>query len=664
VTVPSDSAELHYFFSAIDPTGNWARLPDVTVPISDNDPPYISIASVPTEGTTGDAFEVHPTITDNIAIDKAYVEYWFGAGVHSNVTLSSADGYAVSIDIPSTSTDALQFFLTTVDTAGHWYETDLMSVPIRDDDSPTFGTDSTPTETNTGEVVTFTVVASDNIGVASVTVEYWFGAGAHAQKSMGGTGTYSYELTMPDDIAEPLSYIFKALDAAGNQQTTTVKSVTIADIVLPTLGADASDTVAENGEKFTFKVTASDNIGVTSVTVEYWFGAGAHTQRSMGGTGTYSYELTVPDDIVEPLSYVFKALDAAGNQQTTTVKTVTVVDTVLPTLDADASDAVAVNGQDFNFKVQASDNIGVSTVMVKYRFGSDAYQEKAMTSGTTGFAYEIAVPSSETRAMGYVFVASDAKGNTVSSSEYTRTLVDKTAPVFGSDASGEVVNAGQPFVFVARWSDNTGISKAYVIYWFEGQDPLNMSMTRDGSDYMCTLKVPGNAKGKLSYQFKAQDQAGNWQQSSVNELTVTAKKEEKKGLSTGLLSSIILIAILVVILLLYVAMRRGKAPAEAAPAPPPSTPVVVEAPGVTKGAVGAAPAAQVVTPPPPGPAVAPAAAAGRFRVLNVKTQCASCSGQVERGASAYVCNCGIALHEKCAAKVKACPNCKAEIRFG
>ena len=159
------------------------------------------------------------------------------------------------------------------------------------------------------------------------------------------------------------------------------------------------------------------------------------------------------------------------------------------------------------------------------------------------------------------------------------------------------------------------------------------------------------------------------------------KQVEKKS-NTWLLASIIaLVIIVVVIVLLY--MMRSRRGREAVPAQMPPTATGPGMVGGAQGGTGVAPTPIAAPPPvsyaPPAPtvAVAPAApvaartapaavgtATGRFRVLNVKTQCTACNGPIERGANAYVCSCGTAIHEQCAGRLKICPGCNKEIRFG
>jgi len=198
----------------------------------------------------------------------------------------------------------------------------------------------------------------------------------------------------------------------------------------------------------------------------------------------------------------------------------------------------------------------------------------------------------------------------------------------------------------------------------------SVEVAADGKIYVDISEIDAGTH-EARVKFTLGDKVSEPQLASFTVEEQTTPGEEKSPMTMLVAAAVIGIILAVLLVVLLMTRRRGQTP-ETAPAPPPlPPPVVVETSNVSKGAFVAAPAAQVVTPPPPAPAVAPvaaaaapAAAAGRFRVLNVKATCAFCNGQVERGASAYVCSCGTALHEKCAGIVKACPSCKANIRFG
>ncbi len=668
ITVASGSTSpIHYNVTLRDVNKLESKAATRTVSVSDNDPPVLGTDTSPDAGTTGDAFDFSVTVLDNIGVSEVHVEYWFGGVTHTNRSLAGTDPYQLQITIPSASTDALNYFLSAVDTAGNWAKLSDVTVPISDNDPPHVSVTSVPAEGTTGDKVVVHPAITDNVGVVNAYVEYWFGAGGHFNVTLSSTDDYTVSIDLPGTSTDALQFFVSAVDAEDLWYKTDTMSVPIRDDDGPTFGTDATPTGTHPGETLTFSVVVSDNIGVALVNVTYWFGSGAHTEKTMGGIGTYTYEITVPDDATEPLTYQFSAVDGAGNMQTTTEREVPVADDVLPVLGADASDAVAVNGHGFTFKVTASDNIGVAEVKVKYKWGTDAYQEQAMVGNGT-FTFALTIPASESRVLTYMFVATDPSGNTASSQEYTRTPVDRTVPVLGKDASEKTAKAGKEYKFDVTWQDNKGVVGVYVLYWYEGQLPTNVSMVLVGGNYTYTMTVPSGAKGTLYYEFKAKDAAGNWAQTPDYQLEVTKKEEEKGGLSMTLLAVVIIIIILVVVLWLVMSRRKGPATAPAS-APTLEAAVPPSPPSGPQGGMATVQAPVAAPPAPPVAVAAPAGVAmatggkGSFTRINTRISCSACGSVMERGTSAYVCSCGTAIHEKCAGQAKVCPSCKSSIRI-
>jgi hypothetical protein len=151
---------------------------------------------------------------------------------------------------------------------------------------PVFGTDGSDTTATTGDNFDFSIVVTDNGTVSSVTVEYWFGTATRSNDTMSGTGPYTYSITIPSDSTDTLHYVFWATDDEGNITSTTQVDVSVTDNDDPVFGTDGSDTVATTGDDFDLSIQVTDNVGIDTVVVEYWYGTGAHTNTTMADTST------------------------------------------------------------------------------------------------------------------------------------------------------------------------------------------------------------------------------------------------------------------------------------------------------------------------------------------------------------------------------------------
>ena len=671
IPVALDSIEtIHYAFDVTDTTSNLLVTPNKDVEVQDDRPPTFQGDHSSTSGVAGRPFTFSTDVTDNIGVTEVHVEYWCGTGARTNLTLTGTGTYTVTTDLSSSSAGQMSYIFTATDAAGNWNQTTVRNVMVTDMDAPTFGNGTSPFEGTTGDSITLGLEwMHDNIAISSAHLEYWVGSGAHVNKTLPAQGPYVADIDIPSD-ATSITYFFSAVDAAGNWGSTSPRTIPIRDNDPPILGGDGSDLTAIVGRPYAFKVDVSDNIALKAVKVEHWFGQGTHQNQSMlGGPPSYTLEIDLLITETRMLSYFFFAEDESNNAVVSSTFTRTPTGLERLSFDVDGSDAAIVAGTAFKFVAKWLGNIGVSEARVSYWFDAGTPSNFSMALDGDAYTYSFTVPASAKGTLRYQFKAKDPTGSWAVSTEFTRTLEDRARPSFGSDGSDGTAAAGKDFKFVAGWSDDVGVTAAFVEYWFDGQTPVNVSMALAAGKYTLTLNIPGDAKGKLHYEFKARDAAGNWAASSELGLDVTqAEKpaEEKSALLLPAIAAIVIIVVVVALLLVMMRSRRGRAPVTAPMAPIDTGPEhaggMVGGAALAGTAIGAPPAAPIApaTPAPPVPTGAP----GKFMVINIKTQCAACGGMMERGTNAYVCSCGMAIHEQCAGRLKMCPSCRRGVNFG
>jgi hypothetical protein len=88
--------------------------------------------TTPTSAAAGQTFKFSITITDNIGIDRAEVEYWFDTESHqiSSLIHEGDDIYSYVITIPADETNFLHYFFTALDTSGNSASTSQKDVTI------------------------------------------------------------------------------------------------------------------------------------------------------------------------------------------------------------------------------------------------------------------------------------------------------------------------------------------------------------------------------------------------------------------------------------------------------------------------------------------------------------------------------------------------------
>ncbi|MDG6224259.1 MAG: PQQ-binding-like beta-propeller repeat protein [Candidatus Thermoplasmatota archaeon] len=520
ITIPSDMKDnLHYIFHAVDNSGNWAHTSQKDISIFDNDRPTFGTDSTPSSGTTGESLTFSISVSDNIGVSSVFVEYWFGSGSHTNVSMSGSGPYTYQITILSSSTDTLHYIFHAVDTSGNWAHTSQKNVTITDNDKPTFGTDSTPSSGTTGDSFTFSISVSDNIDVSSVNVEYWFGSGSHTNVSMSGSGPYTYQITILSSSTDTLHYIFHAVDTSGNWAHASQKDVTITDNDKPTFGTDNTPSSGTTGDPFTFNISVTDNIGVSSVFVEYWFGTGEHDNVSMNGSRAYIFQITMPSNSTDTLHYIFHAVDGFGNWNDTIQKDVLVSDNDRPVFGTDATPGSARTGEEFTFSIMAWDNIAISFIYLEYRFGTGDHNNVSMEESGP-YTYRITIPSNSTDTLHYLFIAVDQSGNWANTLEMDVIITDEERPTFGSDDTSHSGTTGDPFTFSISVTDNIGVSSVFVEYWFGTGEHYNESMNGWGP-YTYQITISSHSTETLHYIFHAVDGSGNWNDTIQKDVLVS-----------------------------------------------------------------------------------------------------------------------------------------------
>jgi hypothetical protein len=293
---------------------------------------------------------------------SADANYFTGKGVDAPPVHLLADGasgadgvygYGTTSVYPTTGNSGANYWVDVAFAAG--------GVPPADTTPPTV-TISAPTTaatyTATGATLALGGSAADNVGVTQVT---W-------ANSLGGSGTATgiTAWSVPSVALKSGTNVItvKAFDAAGNSSTATLSVTYTPDTTPPTLAITSPTTAATYSTSSTTVAlggTASDNVGVTSVT---W-------SNSLGGVGTASGTTTwnVPSVTLQTglNTITVTASDAAGN---TASKTLAVTytpppDTTPPTIAITAPTTAATyttTVSPLSIGGTASDNVGVASV--------------------------------------------------------------------------------------------------------------------------------------------------------------------------------------------------------------------------------------------------------------------------------------------------------------
>ncbi len=323
-----------------------------------------------------------------------------------------------------------------IQSIGDWINQGALAAAPPPDTTPPTVTISSPVSGSTVNTATVTVsgTATDAVGVTSLTVN-----GAPVTITSGTSISYSTTVTLVSGL-NTITVVAK--DAAGNSGTATA-TITL-DNILPTV----SITSPTNGQivstpTITVSGTASDNVGVTSLTVN-----GAPVTLV---AGAYSTTVTL---VSGSNTITVVAKDAAGNSRTATV-TVTLDNTKPAVTITSPVSGSTVNTPTVTVSGTATDAVGVTSLTVN---GNPV----TITPGTS-----VSYSTTVTLVSGLntiTVVAKDAAGNSgTATSTVTFTPPDTTAPTvtITSPTNGQIIST-QTVTVSGTATDAVGVTSLTV----------------------------------------------------------------------------------------------------------------------------------------------------------------------------------------------------------
>jgi PKD repeat protein len=484
---------------------------------TDNSPPAVSQVWNETV-TTGDITGMHVSADDLNGIEAVSLIYNFNAlpEVEQNVTDNDNATWDLEVQVPLDAMD-LWYRFHLVDTIGNEMETEKVWVRVIDNDGPSLGTDGTSTGATTGDSFTFDVTGLDNIMVANVSLEHWYGDDEGSALSQDVTGPHLVHTIEVRHLLLPIHYRFTVEDSSENTVTSEVRNVTVVDNDLPVFGEDATPAEVNTGGNVTLSVNVSDNIALDGAWVEYRFGEGAPMNATMelGPDGAWTLNVDVPRTSIDPLHYIFRSRDSSGNWNRSSEVTVTVLDQVRPWFGEDTTPTTATTGDPHEFSVMAFDNIEVARAWVEYWYGEESHIEAEMTNGDGSTWTGDPTVRDTYLPMWYVIHIEDSSGNGNSTLPREVTVVDDDEPNVISDKSPVRTTTGVSYQFSLEVKDNLAVANVTVTYRYDDGDPVVGTMSSSDVDgngngtYSLLIDIPGDSTDPLHYTLTVTDGSGN-----------------------------------------------------------------------------------------------------------------------------------------------------------
>jgi hypothetical protein len=484
----------------------------------DTTPPTISSVNFLGSTTTGDAFQVIASASDQGGLQMVCLHHAYSPtqpASFTNTTLVLSLGtYTFSSNHPQGSTHPFWYRIGAWDNRGNMNITPWTSVAILDNDRPFLGVDGSDVHATTGDLFRFVIVASDNIGIGNVLVNYTLDDGMNfINRTLTGPSTYQLGVWLPYSSIGTLRYRFLAYDSAGNVEQTSSYTRTIEDNDDPSIDLDLAVGIPTTGDEYTLGIKASDNIGVIEARASYAIGSAATQNRSMAFDGTnYTIGLSIPGGEIGTLTYKYMVRDGSGNIHWTDEVDLLVLDDDLPGQFSDRTVSPPTTGDNFTIQFEAYDNIGILLADVEYTVLGLVHVVNATFDAATDLFYaEVQVPSTATGNITLRFRATDPAGNANTSEWFGYTIIDDDDPCVTGDLSSDSGTTGDQLGLSFELKDNIGIGNATVL-WALNDDGGSIALEGPYGDifgvFFATLDLP-SFDGTLSYVIVIQDTSGN-----------------------------------------------------------------------------------------------------------------------------------------------------------
>jgi hypothetical protein len=293
---------------------------------------------------------------------------------------------------------------------------DNVSITVTDADPPWFQTIDVSESVYTGAVLNVSCTVWDNGAVDIVTVDYMFGTGRVNRLDLNRLedDLWAIDVLIPINLANNFYYSLRARDIAGNINATEYLSVEVVDDIVPEILPNLPTNVTTGDETY-LNCSVTDNIGVSNVSVEWWFQEGDHSQLNLPKVGkTWSSSVTVPQDARSPMSVLFHAIDQSGNSASSPTWEVVVYDNDVPTMVAFSTTPGMYGfhrGDEVTFRSEFVDNIAIQAASVEYRYFTTEWESLTMIPQDNLYQATLVIAKDKGNRIWFRFNTSDAAGN-------------------------------------------------------------------------------------------------------------------------------------------------------------------------------------------------------------------------------------------------------------
>ncbi len=498
-------------------------------PLADTEAPKFGQNWTKETGYTGDPFNFTINLTDNVAINNAYVNYtWSGAGVYFNMTMVNVSGDWTNVSIMPTFNTTITYNFSAVDTSNNWAHTTSGYVTIIDNDPPVNDSGSDNFTVGTGNGFTVYANFTDNVDTTNAVFYYCkVTESIYSSTDMneGSEGNFtrisSFLIDTSTDDTDYYYYII-AKDSENNTVNYTYNEtnnipwlITVLDDDAPTYESGTGNLSINVNSGFTIYANFTDNLGVNNVSAANIYyknaTAGSYNTTSMQKTGPGEFKVTNVtmgiDTTDNDIDYLYRIWvnDTADNNDTYPNGydfVIKVIDTIDPTVIDGSGDLIGLCSSGFSVYANFSDNIGMNSAKIfyAYEFNSTYYNASMTESGTDGHFFvtnvtmNVDIYDNLTNityyVIGYDTDLNEARYNDTDGGDWNITVLDDVPPISTNGSGDFITYTGYPFWLWANFTDNFNISEVVLFY----------KRQSDTAYFQCNM-TPGDMAGTFSATY-------------------------------------------------------------------------------------------------------------------------------------------------------------------
>ncbi|MBA1443921.1 MAG: Ig-like domain-containing protein [Chromatiales bacterium] len=549
ITVPTDAPSgqtLTVQAVATDSLAQVSPSARLILPVEDKVAPQVAIDSPVNQAQVvpGTSVNVQVSASDDLAVTTLSLNCTPALAECAERTLSpprpmATEVFTLNIPAAFEAPGTIQIAANATDAAGNSKVSPVRILQIADTVPPavdSLATSSGATRVLQGQTVTVRATANDNVEVSGV--EFLItGAGLNLGPSLvpavpvGANVTVEFAFTVPAAATHgsTIQVVGVAIDGVGNRSVDRLLVLDVGDVQSPVASilAPLPGTTVGTGANLTLTVRAEDDVGVQEI--RYVSSgvrndlSGAEVIDNPATPVVVSFNIPIPA-ATQPGELILSAtaIDAAGNASVVQTVSVSVNDTIAPTVAIGSPAA----GSDHNpgiplaVTIDATDNAGITEITFSASGSATVSETRVITPAATDvselFNLDIAIPPPTGGSVTLNATARDLGGNLSSATSVTVNILDVVGPevveVVPADGTIEVGLGTTVNVRFSEAIDPASVTAASLTLADGGVEPVSFAFSAENTLVTLTpsdgLLEPG-ADYTITVDTAVTDAAGN-----------------------------------------------------------------------------------------------------------------------------------------------------------